>query len=101
MVNYGRLKSFVTHCQSKGIELMRDDIAYIDRMLNKLPKNDFKAVLTLYVDEWVLGKGQNKNAQGAQGNGRRRANLWLLAYCNEVEQKKTAHMVPSMRYERG
>lgn len=80
---------------------MRDDIAYIDRMLNKLPRNDFKAVLTHYVDEWILGKGSDKNAQGAQGNGRRRANLWLLAYCNEVEQKKATNMVSSMRHERG
>ena len=101
MVNYGRLRSFVAHCQTKGIELMRDDIAYIDRMLNKLPRNDFKSVLTHYRDEWVIGKGEAKNAQGAQGFGRRRANLWLLAYCNEVEQKKVANMVSSMRYEGG
>lgn len=80
---------------------MRDDIAYIDRMLNKLHRNDFKAVLTRYVEEWVKGKDETKNAQGAQGNGRRRANLWLLGYCDEVEQKKDSSLVSSMRYERG
>lgn len=79
MATHSRLSSFITHAQTRGVKLMRDDIVFIDRMLNGIPKNDFKQVLTRYLEEWIAGLGKDTKMQG---RGRRRANLWLLERAN-------------------
>ncbi len=75
MEKHARLKQFRAFCARSGIELLRDDVVFIDTRLNHIAKNDFKPVLTRYTEEWLQGLQKVPKTQGA---ARRRANLWLL-----------------------
>lgn len=83
-----RLISFKRHCEQEGYELLPDDYRFIDHILNILDISDFKAVLSHYLSEWSLGMADSQSACQSQNFGRRRANLWILRYCDEVREKK-------------
>jgi len=69
--------TFEEHCKQNNIQLLRDDIQYIKRMLQRIAPNARKRVMRGYLDEWVLGRDQCENAIQAQNMGRRRANTYL------------------------
>jgi len=84
---FSRLKIFRSICMRRGYELLRDDYLFIDRILSNMPKNDFKAILARYLEEWGAGMDNAVIYDTAQGYGRRRANSWLLEYSSEFNNK--------------
>lgn len=86
---YTRLKSFRQHCFRLGLDLLEDDYRFIDKMLNKIDKTNFKTVLEHYIQEWCIGMGEAQNYSLEQGYGRRKANIWLMEYTSEAEAKKS------------
>lgn len=85
-----RLESFKRHCVQEGYELLGEDYRFLDKMLNEFGENEFKAIMTRYLKEWDEGTAKAQSSNTAQGEGRRRANLWLFERCEQrkVEMKK-------------
>jgi hypothetical protein len=68
--------------------LLRDDIRFIDLMMNRVDKSDFKAVLMQYLQEWHQGMSESENESHMQNLGRKKANTWLREY---VEKNKASY----------
>ena len=68
---------FTEYCQTKNIQLLRDDKRFIVKMMNKIPRDLHKYVLTRYIDEWLLGYSEEPKESLKQNTGRLRANSWL------------------------
>lgn len=62
---------------------MRDDIRFIDSMMNSVDKSDFKMVLMRYIEEWRKGMARSEKTQHMQNLGRKNANSWLREYVFE------------------
>jgi len=61
----------------EGVKLLKDDIAFIKRQLNKIPKTQQTAVMRRYIEIWVNVLHNSENAVKAQNEGRRKANIWI------------------------
>lgn len=68
---------FTEFCKEKNIQLLRDDKRFIVSMVNKLPRELHKDVLTNYIDKWLLGYSEEKKTSLKQNSGRLMANSWL------------------------
>lgn len=64
-----------------GYELMAEDYRFIDKMLNSFNQSDYKAILRRYLEEWQSGMAEAQSSIMEQGEGRRRANKWLIERC--------------------
>jgi len=82
-----RLSSFKAYCERQKIELLRDDLLFIDTMLNSVDRIDFKTVLTRYLEKWHEGTYQGSNSLQGQNLSRRNANSWLMGYVDEIRKK--------------
>lgn len=69
--------SFRQHCEQKGIMLLRDDMLFIKDQLKRYRRDEHKAILSDYVNEWLLGMGNDTISQSRQNKGRFRANTML------------------------
>lgn len=83
-----KLVSFRSYCERKGYDLLPDDYVFIDRSLANVPKTSHKTILERYVEEWCQGMLTAKVVSKAQGEGRRRANQWLLNYKEEIKNNR-------------
>jgi len=70
--------TFTDHCKQNNIQIMRDDIAFIRKMVKRLSPELRKRVIRRYLDEWVLGRDGCEIVALSQNSGRRRANLYML-----------------------
>ena len=77
--------TFQDYCKKSGIQLLKDDLKYIERVLCNIDKGEQKRVLKHFTDEWLLGIQLEENSTLKQNTGRRRANLWLLEKVNEIK----------------
>lgn len=69
--------TFTEYAAKEGCQLLHDDLNYIRRMLQRIPKTQHKAVMKRYVAIWVEGRNNCKNPVQAQNEGRRAANRWI------------------------
>lgn len=69
---------FEPEAKAKGLHLLKDDLAFIDRVIAKVPYNERKRVLNDYILKWYECLGEGKNVSYSQNLGRKRANLYLL-----------------------
>lgn len=76
-MSIARLNSFANHCRELGMCILRNDLLFIDKMLNKYHQSEFKGVLDGYIEEWQKGVNEESSPLKAQGKGRFRANTWL------------------------
>lgn len=72
---------YVEWTKNQGIELMKDDIDFIERTLSKIPKRLHKSIMRDYAIEWLKGIGEDDKASQNQNLGRRRASVWLREKC--------------------
>lgn len=63
-------KDFKPYAKRQGLQLLRDDIKFIESRLQRLPEYKQREALRQYVKEWDLSLGQNQ--------GRFKANQYLL-----------------------
>lgn len=82
-----RLNSFRGFCERKGYDLLPDDYRFIDKSLEGIARTAHKAILEHYLEEWAQGMVHAEVGSKAQGEGRRRANQWLLRYKEEFKAK--------------
>lgn len=76
--NLGRLSSFKKKCENSDIEILHDDLVFINKKLDNFSRSDFKSILEGYLNQWSIGMSSSGSAIKSQGEGRKRANLWLL-----------------------
>jgi len=76
MIN--RLSSFKNYCSNNSINILHDDLVFINEKLNKFHRDDYKQILIEYVDEWKRGMDSIENPSLKQSTGRFNANQWLL-----------------------
>ena len=69
--------NFREYCESRGLDILRDDLKFIRVCLRMMPKNYRKSLLLLYVDKWLLGTAGEENVHLKQNSGRLAANSWL------------------------
>lgn len=70
-------ESFQFFAKTKGINLHKDDIAFIKRYIGFIPYQDRRKILEKYADEWLKGMAQTDIVYAKQNIGRFRANTWL------------------------
>lgn len=71
--------NFETYARSQNINLLRDDLSFIRRLITMLPYEIRREVLRKYCVEWVLAANKDKNEVSSDNSGRKRANQWLMA----------------------
>lgn len=74
--------TFQSHCESLGINLLRDDINFIKQQLLNISKPQQKAVLQRYADRWLEGMSECDIVYRKQNIGRLAANTNLREYVN-------------------
>lgn len=74
--------TFQQHCESLGIELLRDDIKFIKAQLLQIPQHLAKPTLKKYADTWLSAMSQCDNVTRKQNAGRLSANIFLREHKN-------------------
>ncbi len=74
---YWLRSKFKTWTEKQGIELMPEDLKFIESILIKLPESRHKQLMRDYSQKWLDGIESSKSVQSAQNLGRRMANSWL------------------------
>ena len=69
--------SFRKHCESLGIDLMREDVVYIKKALSQLKQYNSRQILERYVEEWCNTMRLEKNELKKMNAGRKQANMFL------------------------
>lgn len=82
---YLRWSLFKDYCLHNNIQLLRDDIKFIERELQKIAPNEHRQVLKEYTDLWLSTLKENENEPPGQNLARKTANRWLY---EEVNRKK-------------
>lgn len=72
--------NFTDYAASKGLQLLKDDINYIQRQLKHIPKAERKQVMLTYIRLWKEAMAQEGNVRTNQNKGRYAANHWLLGF---------------------
>lgn len=70
--------NFYQLCETKGIELLKDDIRHIKSCISRTPTHLRQQILKSYIDEWLVNEAKCESAARARNTGRRAANLWIL-----------------------
>lgn len=82
-----RLNSFRKYAEKEGINLLREDLLFIDKVLGNFEREQYKSILRGYLDEWLYGLEEIKISRATgQGLARRRANQWLLRIANDKQE---------------
>lgn len=71
-------ETFKPYCEKQGIELLKDDLKFIEKSLGRIIPSNRKRLMVVYVEKWIEGMLSCKSQTVAQNTGRKRANLWLL-----------------------
>ena len=69
--------TFLDYCATKGINLLKEDIRFIEKLVRMFPADRHKSIMKRYCDEWELGLAECENASQRENFARRKANLYL------------------------
>ncbi len=69
--------TFKEWAKKEGIELLKEDFIFIERILNKLPSGLHKSIMRQYKEKWHEGMGDSEKFSQNQNMGRFEANTWL------------------------
>lgn len=78
-MNY-TFKKFKNYCNDKGIDLIRDDLKFIEESLNNIPLNLHSVALRGYIAAWRDSIRRNKDGTGGINLARKDANQFLLFF---------------------
>lgn len=79
---------FIPYCKRNDIDLMRDDIKFLEKQLMKIAPDLHRHVLKRYSEEWLRDYQKQEKSSQKQNLGRKSANLWLIGYVARIESKK-------------
>jgi hypothetical protein len=72
------------YCKTKGIEILPDDMRFIEQMLKDIPDDLHKSIMRDFIEEWCDGMGRDAMSLLKQNLGRRKANIWLRAKVGKI-----------------
>lgn len=84
---YARWNLFKDYCSKNNIQLLKDDLKFIERELQKIPLNEHRAILRVYTDKWLHEVKKNEKSYQNQNFARKQANKWLFEYCNSGDRR--------------
>ena len=79
--------SYLKWAKNQGMELLRDDLRFIEKTLNKIPQNLHKTIMRDFVNEWCDGMGRDAMSLLKQNLGRRKANIWLRVMTEKLKRR--------------
>ena len=80
-------QSFREYCLNRGVELLRDDIKFINTQITGMSQPERRAVLSKYCEVWLSTMESCNNPIKRDNIARRAANLWLLEAHHERENR--------------
>lgn len=80
---------FRTFCESQGIQLLPDDLRFIRKSLQDMPKNLKRMAMEGYVRNFKAGIDLEKSAFRKQNSGRFMANTFLRLIGEEENERST------------
>lgn len=75
---------FVPYAESLHINLLTDDIRFLEKMVSRAPQDDRRPILNSYLQLWVEVLRENPGP-GGNNAGRHAANCWLRSLLDEQE----------------
>ncbi len=78
--------TFKDYCTKRGIELLRDDLKFIEKKLYLIHSDLHKSIMGDFVEKWCEGMGYTEIDSQKQNLGRNKANLWLLFHINKIKK---------------
>jgi hypothetical protein len=69
--------TFTDYAKNKGCALLKDDMAYLLRLLGHLSKPERSKILRKYIDVWVDAMAHCDDENKRQNQGRFAANTWV------------------------
>ena len=69
--------TFTDYAAKKGIQLLKDDMAWLRGQIDGLPKAEIQELLREYVDVWLASMALCENDVRKQNEGRAAANKFL------------------------
>ena len=82
-----RLNSFREYGIKLGLDLLKDDLLFINKMLDEIDSGEYKPLLKRYCVIWLSTIEKEENSSLKQNLGRRTANLWLREEVNLLNRK--------------
>lgn len=79
---YWLRSTFLDWTKKQGIELLRDDLRFIENILNKIPVELQKSIMSDYCKIWCQGMCLMDKSYQNQNLGRFKANEWLRKKVN-------------------
>lgn len=83
---YTKPQSFREYCLNRGVELLRDDIRFINTQIANLEQSARRAVLSKYCEVWLSAMNSCDTDLRRMNIGRKAANSWLRG-CHERENR--------------
>ena len=77
------LYNFKDYCEANGLQLLPEDMRYLDKMLRKISVCDRRDVAHKYYNVWVRNMALAPTRGMAMNYGRRRANEYLTEECEK------------------
>jgi hypothetical protein len=71
------LANFRLYCHEHDVNLLPDDMRYLESILKKISPIDRRQIAMNYYSTWIKGITDSPYPSIAQNNGRRRANEYL------------------------
>lgn len=85
---YLRWNLFKDYCLKNNIQLLRDDIKFLEKELVKINDNEHRGILKEYTDLWLHSLEGNAKSSQNQNLARKTANKWLLEEVNARKAQK-------------
>jgi hypothetical protein len=79
---------FSDYAKAEGLELLREDIAFIRKRLLKMPSGLHRGILRHYVECWKDGMLKCRDALKTQNVGRQRANEYIFNITEDKNAKR-------------
>ena len=77
------IKKFKDYCEANGIELMREDLRFIERALCKMPQQLHSEALRGYIASWRRTMAKENSELVGVNSARREANKFLLFFTDD------------------
>jgi hypothetical protein len=71
---YGTVKPYF---ETQGIKLLRDDMAFIEKCLSRIPQERHRLIMRNYLAVWNTSVAEKENASSERVNARFEANTYL------------------------
>ncbi len=88
LLNKDKPQTFVEFAESKGIQLLKDDLVWIKELTKHVPIEQKRTILRRYIDEWCVAMAECERVIKRQNEGRKAANTYLREIINATRNSE-------------